>query len=47
LADVPIDEADKIMAHDDNVDAESTHDLKRLSAAATGKETMFHRGRQA
>jgi RNA polymerase sigma-70 factor (ECF subfamily) len=30
LADVPIDEADKIMAHDDNVGAESTHDLKRL-----------------
>jgi RNA polymerase sigma-70 factor (ECF subfamily) len=30
LADVPIDEADRIMAHDDNVDAESTHDLNRL-----------------
>jgi RNA polymerase sigma-70 factor (ECF subfamily) len=30
LADVPIDEADKIMADDDNVGAESTHDLKRL-----------------
>jgi RNA polymerase sigma-70 factor (ECF subfamily) len=30
LADVPIDEADKIMAHDDHVDAESTYDLKRL-----------------
>jgi len=30
LADVPIDEADKIMAHDDNVDAESTYDVKRL-----------------
>ncbi len=29
-ADVPIDEADIIMAHDDNVDAESSHDLKRL-----------------
>lgn len=29
-ADVPIDEADMIMAHDDNVDAESSHDLKRL-----------------
>ena len=30
LADVPIDEADQVMAHDDNVDAESTLDLKRL-----------------
>ena len=30
LVDVPIDEADTIMAHDDNVDAESTYDLKRL-----------------
>jgi RNA polymerase sigma-70 factor (ECF subfamily) len=30
LADVPIDEADHIMAHDDNVDAESTYDVKRL-----------------
>ncbi len=30
LADVPIDEADTIMAHDDNVDAESTYDVKRL-----------------
>jgi len=30
LADVPIDEADKIMAHDDNVDAESTYDVRRL-----------------
>jgi RNA polymerase sigma-70 factor (ECF subfamily) len=29
-ADAPIDEADTIMAHDDNVDAESSHDLKRL-----------------
>jgi RNA polymerase sigma-70 factor (ECF subfamily) len=29
-ADVPIDEADNVMAHDDNVDAESTYDLKRL-----------------
>jgi RNA polymerase sigma-70 factor (ECF subfamily) len=29
-ADVPIDEADAIMAHDDNADAESSHDLKRL-----------------
>jgi len=29
-ADVPIDAADMIMAHDDNVDAESSHDLKRL-----------------
>src|SRR6266849_9379955 len=30
LADVPIEEADTIMAHDDNVDAESTYDVKRL-----------------
>src|SRR5882757_8025461 len=30
LADVPIDEADEVMAHDDNVSAESTFDLKRL-----------------
>src|SRR6266576_7161791 len=30
LADVPIDEADTILAHDDNVDTESTYDLKRL-----------------
>jgi RNA polymerase sigma-70 factor, ECF subfamily len=30
LSDVPIDEADTIMAHDDNVDAESTYDVKRL-----------------
>ena len=30
LADVPIDEADTMMAHDDNVDAESTYDVKRL-----------------
>ncbi len=30
LADVPIDEADMVMAHDDHVDAESTLDLKRL-----------------
>jgi RNA polymerase sigma factor (sigma-70 family) len=30
LADVPIDEADSMMAHDDNLDAESTYDLKRL-----------------
>jgi RNA polymerase sigma factor (sigma-70 family) len=30
LADVPIDEADNIMAHDDNVDAESTYDVRRL-----------------
>jgi RNA polymerase sigma-70 factor (ECF subfamily) len=29
-ADVPIDEADAVMAHDDNIDAESTYDLKRL-----------------
>src|SRR6266705_3803992 len=30
FAEVPIDEADEIMAHDDNVDTESTYDLKRL-----------------
>jgi RNA polymerase sigma-70 factor (ECF subfamily) len=30
LADVPIEEADTMTAHDDNVDAESTLDLKRL-----------------
>ena len=30
FADVPIEEADTIMAHDDNVDAESTYDVKRL-----------------
>jgi RNA polymerase sigma-70 factor (ECF subfamily) len=30
LVDVPIDEADTIMAHDDNVGAESTYDVKRL-----------------
>src|SRR3981189_2763072 len=30
LADVPIDQADEVMANDDNVDAESTLDLKRL-----------------
>src|SRR6266576_783378 len=30
LADVPIEEADTIMAHDDNFDAESTYDHKRL-----------------
>lgn len=29
-ADVPIDKADAIMAHDDNADAEISHDLKRL-----------------
>jgi RNA polymerase sigma-70 factor (ECF subfamily) len=32
LADVPIDEADTIMAYDDNVDAESTYDVRRLMA---------------
>jgi RNA polymerase sigma-70 factor (ECF subfamily) len=26
----PVDEADTIMAHDDNFDAESTHDVTRL-----------------
>src|SRR6266478_2706126 len=30
LADVPIEQADTIMAHDDNVDAEGPYDLKRL-----------------
>src|SRR6266576_5349286 len=30
FADVPIDEADEMMAHDDNVSAESTYDVKRL-----------------
>lgn len=30
LADVSIDEADQIMAHDDNVGAESTYDVRRL-----------------
>src|SRR5882757_191283 len=30
LADVPIDEADQMIAHDDNVDAESTYDVRRL-----------------
>ncbi|WP_426439160.1 sigma-70 family RNA polymerase sigma factor [Bradyrhizobium genosp. P] len=30
LADVPIEEADTIMAHDDSLGAESTYDLKRL-----------------
>jgi RNA polymerase sigma-70 factor (ECF subfamily) len=30
LTDAPIDEAGTIMAHDDNVDAESTYDVKRL-----------------
>jgi RNA polymerase sigma-70 factor (ECF subfamily) len=30
FADVPIEEADEIMAHDDNVSAESTYDVKRL-----------------
>ena len=29
-ADVPIEEANAIMAHDDNVSAESTYDVKRL-----------------
>ena len=30
VVDVPIEEADTMMAHDDNVDAESTYDVKRL-----------------
>ncbi|ABQ39750.1 sigma-70 family RNA polymerase sigma factor [Bradyrhizobium sp. BTAi1] len=29
-AEVPIDEADEVMAHDDSADAESTHDARRL-----------------
>ena len=30
LADAPLDEADAMMAHDDNVSAESTYDVRRL-----------------
>ncbi len=30
LTDVPIDEADEVMAHDDHSDAESTYDIRRL-----------------
>jgi RNA polymerase sigma-70 factor, ECF subfamily len=30
FAEVPIDEADEVMAHDDNADAESTYDIRRL-----------------
>jgi RNA polymerase sigma-70 factor (ECF subfamily) len=30
MADVPLDEADTIMAHDDHVSAESTYDVRRL-----------------
>ena len=30
LVDVPVEEADAMMAHDDNLSAESTYDLKRL-----------------
>src|SRR5713226_9368139 len=30
LADVPIDEADEVMAHDDHAGAESTYDVRRL-----------------
>ncbi len=30
LADVPIDEADDVMAHDDHSGAESTYDIRRL-----------------
>jgi RNA polymerase sigma-70 factor (ECF subfamily) len=29
-AEVPIDDADEVMAHDDNADAESTYDIRRL-----------------
>src|SRR5258705_9633105 len=32
ISDVPIEEADTMMAHDDNVDAESTYDVRRLLA---------------
>ena len=32
LADVPIDQADQIMAYDDSVGAESTYDVRRLMA---------------
>src|SRR5258708_22026781 len=32
ISDVPIEEADTILAHDDNVDAESTYDVRRLLA---------------
>jgi RNA polymerase sigma factor (sigma-70 family) len=32
ISDVPIEEADTIMAHDDSVDAESTYDVRRLLA---------------
>jgi RNA polymerase sigma-70 factor, ECF subfamily len=32
ISDVPIEQADTIMAHDDNVDAESTYDVRRLLA---------------
>jgi len=30
ISDVPIEEADSVMAHDDNVDVESTFDLRQL-----------------
>src|SRR5258706_16208306 len=30
FTDVPIDEADEVMAHDDHSDAESTYDIRRL-----------------
>jgi RNA polymerase sigma-70 factor (ECF subfamily) len=30
LTEVPIDEVDEVMAHDDNADAESTYDIRRL-----------------
>ena len=32
ISDVPIEQADTMMAHDDNVDAESTYDVRRLLA---------------
>jgi RNA polymerase sigma-70 factor (ECF subfamily) len=30
LAEIPIDAADEVMAHDDSADTESTHDIRRL-----------------
>ena len=37
VVDVPIEEADTMMAHDDNVDAESTYDVKRLVERAKSR----------
>ena len=44
-ADVPIEEPGAITAHDDNVGAKSSYDVKRL--ATTEKHAVFHRGREA